>query len=140
MGVGERGWVEGRSVAGMSVDVYVHDDRVTIDIGGADQVWCLKRHIELPVADIVAVGIDDVREAKRDLGWRVGGGYWPGRMATGHFTVPGRPGARQFWCVYRDTEVLVIDTDLDRPARVVLQHPDRARLAWLIAERIPPRR
>jgi hypothetical protein len=33
---------------------------------------------------------------------------------------------------------LVIDTTLDHPARIVLQHPDRERLAWFIGERIPP--
>jgi hypothetical protein len=32
--------------------------------------------------------------------------------------------------------VLLIETKLDHPVRVVLQHPDRERLAWLIAERI----
>lgn len=123
----------------MSLDVHVHDDRVTVDIGGIDQVWCLKRHIDLPMLDITSARVVTVAEAKEGLGWRIGGGNWPGRMATGHFTVPGRTGARQLWCVYRDAEVLVIDTDLERPARVVLQHPDRDRLAWLIAERIPQR-
>jgi hypothetical protein len=32
--------------------------------------------------------------------------------------------------------VLVIDSWLERPSRVVLQHPDRHNLAWLIGERI----
>jgi hypothetical protein len=58
-------------------------------------------------------------------------------MATGHFMVRGRKGARQFWCVYRDPEVLLIETSRKDMARIVLQHPDRDRLAWLIAERIP---
>jgi hypothetical protein len=49
--------------------------------------------------------------------------------------VPQHKGGRQFWCVYRDSEVVVVDTDLDSPARLVFQHPDRDRLAWLIAER-----
>lgn len=121
----------------MSLDVHVYDDRVTIDVGGADQLWCLKRHLELPIAQITSARVVPVGEVKEGLGWRVGGGYWPGRMATGHFTIPGHEGGRQFWCVYRDPEVLVIDTSLDDPTRVVLQHPDRDRLAWLIAERIP---
>lgn len=121
----------------MSLHVNVHDDLVTVDIGGADQVWCLKRHIELPIGHITSARVAPVEEVGRDLGWRVGGGRLTGVMTTGHFTVPGRSGARQFWCVYRDHQVLVIDTDLGRPCRVVLQHPDRDRLAWLIAERIP---
>jgi len=121
----------------MSVDVYVHDDRVTIDIGGLDQVWCLARHLEVAIDDVTAARVVPADDVTPDLGWRVGGGYWPHRMATGHFLVRDRPSARQFWCAYRDREVLVIDTRLERPARIVLQHPDRDRLAWLIAERIP---
>ncbi len=124
----------------MAVEVYVHDDRVTIDLGGMEQVWCLKRHVELPIADVTGARVAPVDELREGLGWRVGGGYWPGRLATGHFTVPGRSGARQLWCVFRDPEVLVIDTVLERPCRVVLQHPDRERLAWLIAERVPSHR
>jgi hypothetical protein len=64
------------------------------------------------------------------------GAYLPGYVAAGWFLVPDRPGARQFCCVQRDRDVLVVDTDLERPTRLVLQHPDRARLAWWIAERV----
>ncbi len=122
----------------MAIDVHVYDDRITIDVGGADQLWCLKRHIEVPMGDITDARVLPVDEVKAGLGFKVGGGYWPGRMATGHFTVRGRKGARQFWCVYRDREVLVVDTKRKDLARIVLQHPDRDRLAWLIAERVPP--
>ena len=68
---------------------------------------------------------------------RTGGGYWPGRMATGHFTWRHRKGIRQLWAVYSDKEALVIDTTLEKPARIVIQHPYKHDLAWLIAERIP---
>ena len=57
-------------------------------------------------------------------------------MATGWFTVKDRKGARELWCVYKDPEVLVIDTRRERPCRVVLQHPDRHDLAWYIGERL----
>lgn len=121
----------------MSVDVWVHDDRLTIDFHGGDAWAALCRHLDLPMEHVVGARVVPVAEAKADLGWRVGGTFWPGAVAAGHFTVRGRKGARQLWSVYRDPDVLVIDTDLERPARVVLQHPDRERLAWLIAERAP---
>lgn len=121
----------------MALDVHVYDDHVAIDVGGWEQVWSLARHVELAMSDITSARVRPVDEVKEGLGWRVGGTYWPGVVACGHFTYPHRSGARQFWCTFKDHEVLVIDTDLDRPARVVLQHPDRDRLAWLIAERIP---
>lgn len=117
--------------------IEVSDRSVEVDFEGLDQVMCLARHVSIPIEHITAARVTAVEEVKAGIGWRVGGGYWPGWFATGHYTVPGRKGARQLWCVYRDPEVLVIDTDLERPARLVLQHPDRHDLAWWIGERLP---
>jgi hypothetical protein len=119
----------------MAVHIEVHDDRVTVDLDGMEQVWALARHIEIPTANITGARVAPVHDLRHGLGWRVGGAYWPGVVAAGHFSVPDHSGARQFWCVYRDTDVLVIDTDLERPSRVVLQHPDSDFLAWIIGER-----
>jgi hypothetical protein len=120
----------------MGVEVHVHDDGVTVDFHGLERFLTLKGHLELPLADVVDARIVPADVARHGLGWRLGGGYWPGSLATGHFTVPGRPHARQLWCAYGDPDLLVIDTRLDRPTRVVLQHPDRQRLAWWINERL----
>ena len=119
----------------MGLRIELHDDRVTIDLDGVEQVWALARHLEVPTEHITAARVMPVDDVHHGLGWRIGGAYWPGAVAAGHFTVPDRPGARQFWCVYRDRDVLVIDTDLERPCRLVLQHPDREFLAWIIGER-----
>jgi hypothetical protein len=119
----------------MAVNVFVHDDRVDVDLDGWDRIWALQSHLEVPMDQIIGAWVAPRADALRDLGWRVGGGYWPGRMATGHFTTKGRKGVRQLWSVYRDTEVLVIETKLDDPWRIVLQHPDREFLAWIISER-----
>jgi hypothetical protein len=124
----------------MAVHVHVHDDRVTIDLDGTDAVWALARHLEVPFAHVTAARVAPVSEPSRDRSWKVVGGNWPGVVMTGWFLERDRRGARQFWSVYRDRDVLVIDTDLERPSRIVLQHPDRDRLAWLVAERIPDRR
>lgn len=121
----------------MPLQIVVHDDVVDIAITGLDQLLCLSSGLALPVAEIASAKVVSVAAAKAGLGWRVGGGYWPGWFATGWFTIPDRKGARQLWCVYRDPEVLVIDTTRERPARLVLQHPDRHDLAWWIGERIP---
>jgi hypothetical protein len=122
----------------MGIDVYVHPDTVDITFVGLERILSLKDRLILPMDDIVSARVRPVAELKQQLGWRVGGAYWPGLVATGHYTVRGRKGARQLWCVQRDREALVIDTRRDRPCRVVLQHPDRHNLAWLIGERIHP--
>jgi hypothetical protein len=122
----------------MSVDVYVHPDTVDITFGGLDRLWALKDRLILPMDEITSARVVSRQEAQADLGWRVGGTYWPGVVAAGHYTVKGRKGARQLWCVYRDDEVLSITTTRERPCKVVLQHPDRHNLAWFIGERITP--
>ena len=113
----------------MPVDVRLDRNSVVIDVRGADMLASLRRRLEIPFADIVSARVDDVATLKPDLGIRVRGGYWPGRMITGRFTTRGRKGGRQFWLVYRDQEVLVIDTSRDRFHRVVVQHPAREELA-----------
>lgn len=114
----------------------MHDDRVTIDLTGLDRVAALSGHVEVPLEHVTGARVVPTSEAKQGLGWRLGGTFLPGVVAAGHYGVRGRKGARQLWSVYRDKDVLVIDTDREDPCRVVLQHPDRDRLAWLIAERV----
>ncbi len=120
----------------MGVHIEVGDEAVTVTVSGWDALWSFRRHLQLPLRDIVRAAVVPRSEAMADLGWRVRGGFWPGAMATGVFAVRGRRGERQWWCVYRDPEVLVIDTRRANPRRVVVQHPDRARLAWWINERV----
>jgi hypothetical protein len=120
----------------MSTNVFVHDDVVDIDFTGWNRIWALSSHVELKMADIVDARIASRAELLEGIGWRVGGTYVPGKVASGRYTTKGRKGVRQLWDVYTDTELLVIETRLDDPWRVVLQHPDRDFLAWIISERI----
>jgi len=120
----------------MSMNVFVHDDVVDIDFTGWNRIWALSSHVELKMADIVDARIASRAELLEGIGWRVGGTYVPGKVASGRYTTKGRKGVRQLWDVYTDTELLVIETRLDDPWRVVLQHPDRDFLAWIISERI----
>ncbi|HTN79063.1 MAG TPA: hypothetical protein VMK16_05260 [Acidimicrobiales bacterium] len=121
----------------MAIELVVHDDSIDLTITGTDRWLALSKGIHLPMSEITDARVTDVASLKTELGWRVGGGYWPGRMATGHFTWRNRKGFRQLWAVYADKEVLAIDTTRKNPARIVIQHPGRHDLAWLIGERIP---
>ena len=121
----------------MAVHVHVHDDAVDIRFTGLDWLMTFNPSGQhLAMADITGARVIPRSEAVARLRWRVGGGYWPGAMATGWYSERDRKGVRELWCVYRDTEVLAIDTTLAKPCRVVLQHPDRHDLAWFIGERL----
>ena len=119
----------------MAIHVRVHDDAVDIELTGLDRTLALKSHLRLPMSVVTDARVAAQGDLKADLGWRVGGTYVPGCVAAGHYSTRGRKGVRQLWAVYRDPQVLVIETSLVNPWRIVLQHPDRDRLAWLIAER-----
>jgi hypothetical protein len=123
----------------MAVRVHVHDDRLQFDLDGIDALVALSWHFAIPMDHVVSASVRPFAEVRPDLGWRLGGTWIPGIVSAGTYGVTGRPGARQFLSVYRDPEVLVIDTDLERPARVVVQHPDRHDLAWFIGERVGDR-
>lgn len=112
----------------MALDVIVSDNLVSLRFSGLDRVLSLAVAVDLHGDEITKVSLMSRAQAKARLGWRVGGGYWPGRFATGWFTVPGERGRLQLWDVYRDDEVLVIETTRPKPSRVVVQHPDRAEL------------
>lgn len=121
----------------VAVNVYVSDPGVDIRFDGLDAAWTLRRRLHIPVEQLVAARVERTDVARRELGWRLGGTYLPGVIAAGRYTFrPSRDGERQLWCVYRDPEVLVIDTSAPVVTRVVLQHPDRHDLAWWIGERV----
>ena len=113
----------------MALTVFVSENLLSIRFTALDKALCLCRYVDVHGDEITGARLMPREEAKALLGWRVGGGYWPGGFATGWFTTPGHRGQLQLWDVYRDPEVLVIDTTRPKPSRIVLQHPDRVRLA-----------
>jgi hypothetical protein len=115
----------------MAVRVALRGDVLDVEIRGVfDSTMCLSGDQHVPLSDITSARVASWDELRSALGWRVAGAYWPGLIATGWYAVPGRPGARQFWAVYRDrSNLLVVDTRLERPARLVLATPDAAALA-----------
>jgi hypothetical protein len=124
----------------VGVHVYVGDDAVNVTFNGIDRIITLcPRGLRLDMADVTAARVAPATELRVGLGIRVGGGYYPGRLATGWFTVKAAKSKRQLWCVHRDPELLAIETRLDRPCRVVLQTPDRHDIAWYIGERLARR-
>lgn len=122
----------------MAIHVFVHDDAVDIELTGLDRLEAMKKHLRVPMALITDARVADTAELAAERTWRFGATHLPGLVAAGQFGTPDRKGVRQLWAVHRDPQVLLIETRLEEAWRIVLQHPDRDRLAWLIAERIAP--
>lgn len=119
----------------MAVTAVVTDTSFDITLSGWDAVWAFRRRVSIPLEHIRSATVTPRASALQQLRWRVGGTHLPGVVSAGRFTLRSTPG-RAFVSVYRDPEVLVVETDLDRPRLVVLQHGDRHDLAWYLGERI----
>ena len=119
----------------MSLRVDIDDvaREVIVALGGLDSWTALTTVERLPFEVVTSARVAPVSELTADRGWRLGGTYWPGGICAGRYGVTGRKGARQLWLVFHDPEVLVIDTTMERPCRVVLQTPDRVDLARRIS-------
>ena len=124
----------------MPVNLVVSDDAIDLEVSGRwDRMMCMTSAEHVAMADVIGARLAGWDEVKAGLGWRVGGAYVPSLIATGWYAVPDRKGARQLLAVFRDRdELLVIDTRLEKPCRIVVSHPDRERLAWWINERVHP--
>lgn len=113
----------------MSITVQTGPDGVALHADGIDRVWALSGGVTLRPEEITSAFVAPRRELLGELGWRMAGTYFPGLMALGHYAWRGRRGVRQLWFAYADEELLAVDTTRDKPARIVVQHPDRTRLA-----------
>ena len=123
----------------MAVTVSLTDAGIDVHLSGADMVWAIRGDLSVPWSDIVGARVVDAKEAKRRLMWRLRGTAFPGAVIAGTSTVRNESGVREFWSVYRDTELLEIETRNDQPKRIVLQTPDRAELAAAINARVAGR-
>ena len=120
----------------MAIDVRLTESGADIAFRGWDAVWAFRCRLRIPWGQIRSARVVSAAEARRRLRWRLLGTGLPGVVAAGTFSVRDAPGDRELWAVYRDTEVLEIETSVQKFRRVVLQHPERARLALEISERV----
>ena len=124
----------------MPVNLVVSDNAIDLEITGWwDRTVCMTSGQHVAMSDVVGARLTSWEEVRDGLGWRLGGAYFPNVIATGWYGVPDRSGSRQLLAVFRDRdELLVIDTRLPKPCRLVVGHPDRERQAGWINERVTP--
>ena len=109
----------------MAVTLQRSRDALLVRLTGGDRALSLKAHLEIPWPKITAVRAMNQRDVPyTESTWlRAPGGYLPGLFRHGSY---GWKPNREFWAVYRQTRVLVIDIDDWDYHRVVLgvEHAD----------------
>lgn len=117
----------------MTISVSLTDTAIVVELTGPDALWAVRRRLEIPRHIVTGAEVVPARPERARLRWRLLGTGAPGIALCGRFSVKGAPGEREFWCTYRDPELLRISTTDAKLRRVVLQHPERAALAARIS-------
>ncbi len=112
----------------MGVAIDVVGDELVVSMSSWDRIWTLRRSISVPTASVTRIDVAFRQPLMEQAGLRVRGSSIPGLILAGTYTVWSsfrqHEGERQFWLVQRATEVLVIETDLVRPSRLVVEVDD----------------
>lgn len=112
----------------MGVSIDVVGSELVVSMTGWDRIWTLRRSISVPASSVTRVDVGFREPLLEQAGLRVRGSSIPGLLMAGTYTVWSdfrrHDGERQFWLVKRATEVLIIETDLVRPSRLVVEVPD----------------
>ncbi len=116
----------------MSIEVSIEPEFVHVELGGINALLALKRRLDLPAGQIVRSRAMARRDVPRGEGtWlRAPGTYVPGLVRHGSY---GRPPHREFWAVFRQERVLVIELRDWDYARLVLAVEQPELLAANIA-------
>ena len=117
----------------MSITIQQQPDGLHIQLTGWDRIWSVRGTVDIPATAITGVYVGRVGSLKLDLGWRTAGTYMPGLISAGRYAVRDRKGLRQFWCVHRAKDVLVIETSDPSLWRVVLEVDDPQRIVDSLA-------
>ena len=105
-----------------------------VHITGADRLWTLKSHLEIPLEHVVSASqaADDAHTWLKGI--RIEGSHVPGVLSAGIFH---RHGDLVFWDVHHSEKAVAIKLKDDRFARLVIEVDDPAATVAAITKAIP---
>jgi hypothetical protein len=116
----------------MSIRVSCSSDAVVVSLTGLDRLFALKTRLDIPESRIASVEVMSRTSVPPTPGtWlRHPGTHIPGLIRHGSY---GTEPNREFWAVYRQTDVLVVTVEGWSYRRIVLgtrdPHADEASIA-----------
>jgi hypothetical protein len=124
----------------MAVLVTVEGATLGVRMTGLDQIWALRRHLEVPLTEVSRASVEAKDPLLDRLAFRIRCSSIPGMLTAGSYTIWKEhrqlDRERQFWLTKRGDEVLVVATGLRAPSLIVLQIPRCREVAALINEAV----
>ena len=109
------------------------DNTLKIKLSGAERVWALSRGLQIPLASVTNVHIEE--DVRKDIGWRFGG-TGTCNFAAGTFFAKGK---RQFVYInVKKQTALVIDIHGEKIQRAILGVDGGHPAAQALMARISP--
>ena len=100
------------------VEIAVVEDRLRLDVQGADKLWALKSSLEVPLRHITAVRVDTEIARGWCHGMRMPGTFVPGVITAGTFYQAGK---RVFWDVHHPENTIVIELHDERYDELIVE-------------------
>lgn len=102
----------------MPASINITGDSLIVDIEGADRLWALKTRLEIPLANIVAVGPAETEARKWLHGMRLGGTHIPGVISAGRFYSQGE---WVFWDVHDPAKAIGIELRDEHYSKLIIE-------------------
>lgn len=124
----------------MGIDVSLDEGKLSVGLTGWHRFFAMRSSVEVALADVESVSLQSKRPLIDQVAVRMRGSSIPGRVLAGTYSVwphaRVEKGDRQFWMTYGAPEVLVIETSVSRPRRIVLELDDRHAVMLRIQEAV----
>jgi hypothetical protein len=103
------------------VDVRIEGDRAVFRIEGSDKLWALRSQLEIPLAHISRVDIDQEQARGWWHGLRVMGTNVPGVLAAGTFLWHD---GLVFWDVHDPENTIIVSLTHEHYKKLIIEVPD----------------
>jgi hypothetical protein len=105
----------------MPAVIEITDDRLVVQIEGADRLWALRSRLEVPLANVVDVAPAAAQAREWLHGVRLGGTHIPGVISAGRFYERGK---WVFWDVHDPEHAIGIQLRDEKYDQIVVEVGD----------------
>ena len=116
------------------VDLSISGGNLVLHVRGADELWGLKRSLEIPLAHISEIRADPAIAHGWWHGLRFPGTNIPGVLTAGTFYQDGK---RVFWDVHNPDNTIVIELKDERYNELIVEVPDPRAAVELVKAALP---
>jgi hypothetical protein len=111
------------------VDVTLDGDRLLFQVEGLHKLWAFRSHLEVPLAHVTAVEINEQQVGNWWHGFKLLGTEMPGVLGAGTFVYHGQ---MVFWDVHDPKKTIIISLEHEFYKKLIIEVDDPSATAALL--------